>query len=290
MRKYILYNPLAGNEYGEEKAKYLDALYIGHELIYLDIRTIDDYKSFFASLSPTDEVIICGGDGTLSRFANEIDEIPINNNILYYAMGSGNDFLNDLDKPNGSEPFRINDYLVDLPYVYIDGERRRFINGIGYGLDGFVCEKGNQRRKKTKKPVNYTSEALKALLFSYKPKKATVILDGTEKHFENVWLTPTMKGRFFGGGMMIAPKRTRDEKELTVIIAHSCSRFKLLRIFPTIFNGEHIKFKKNIETYSANEVTIIYDSPCAMQIDGETVTNIKQYTASVSAKASLSAN
>ncbi|MBQ8003597.1 MAG: diacylglycerol kinase family protein [Oscillospiraceae bacterium] len=284
MRKYILYNPLAGDEKGKENAKKLDALYIGHELIYRDLTEIDDWKDFFTFLSPEDEIIVCGGDGTLSRFVNSIDGIEIQNNILYYAIGSGNDFLHDLNKPNGSEPFCINEYIDNLPYIYLDGVRRRFINGIGYGLDGFVCKLGNERRKKTGKKVNYTTTALRALLFLYKTRSATVIIDGHEKHYDRVWLTPTMKGRFFGGGMMIAPGQNRGSSDLTVLVAHGCGRLRLLTIFPSIFKGEHIKYKKVIEVFTAKEVTIIYDEPCAMQIDGETVTGVKEYTASVYTK------
>ncbi len=283
MRKYILYNPHAGDEHGAENAKKLYALYIGHELIYRDLTLIEDFKEFFSSLKPDDEVIVCGGDGTLSRFVNSIDGIDIQNDILYYAIGSGNDFLHDLEKPNGSEPFCINEYIRDLPYIYIDGQRRRFINGIGYGLDGFVCELGNERRKKTGKKINYTTLALRALLFLYKPRSATVIIDGQERRYERVWLTPTMKGRFFGGGMMIAPGQKRESSDLTVLVAHSCGRLRLLTIFPSIFKGEHIKYKKVVEVFTAKEVTIIYDEPCAMQIDGETITGVKEYTACVSA-------
>lgn len=283
MRKYILYNPHAGDEHGYDNAKKLDALYIGHELIYRDLTLIADYKEFFSALEPDDEVIICGGDGTLSRFVNSIDGIEIQNNILYYATGSGNDFLHDLNKPNGSEPFCINDYIRNLPYIYLNGQRRRFINGIGYGLDGFVCELGNERRKKTGKKINYTTLAIKAILFMFKPMNATVILDGVEHHFRRVWLTPTMKGRFFGGGMIIAPTRRREDEELSVLVAHGCSKLRLLTILPTIFKGEHIKFKKYVKQYTAKEVTITYDEPCAMQIDGETFTGVKEYSASASA-------
>ncbi len=287
MRKYILYNPHAGDEHGAENAKKLYALYIGHELIYQDLTKISDWDVFFASLDFEDEVIICGGDGTLSRFVNSIDGIEVKNNILYYAIGSGNDFLHDLDKPNGSEPFCINEYIRDLPYMCLDGQRRRFINGIGYGLDGFVCQLGNERRKKTGKKINYTAIAVEAILFKFKPVNATVILDGIEHRFERVWLTPTMKGRFFGGGMMVAPTRRREDEELTVLVAHGCGKLRLLTILPTIFKGEHIKFKKYIKQYTAKEVTIIYDKPCAMQVDGETVTGVKEYSASVSEKVTV---
>ncbi len=285
MRKFILYNPLAGHERGLERARELEAMYIGQELIYTDVTTIDNFKTFFSELQSDDDVILCGGDGSLSRFVNSIEGIEINNNILYYASGTGNDFLRDLGKPNGSEPFRINHYIEKLPYVYINGKKLRFVNGVGYGLDGHVCEVGNRKREKTKKGVNFTLVALKALLYAYRPRNATITIDGITKQYNNVWLTPTMKGRFLGAGMMIAPDRRRDKEDVSVVIVHGCSRLRLLTIFPKIFKGTHIKYKNIVEVHSAKEVTIEYDEPCAMQIDGETITDVKKYTVKVPSRA-----
>lgn len=285
MKKIILYNPLAGDTQGMDAAKKLDAIYIGQELIYRDITEISDFGEIFSSLAPDDEVIVCGGDGTLNQFINSIDGLEITNNILYYATGSGNDFLNDLEKPQGAEPFKLNSYIQNLPFVYINGTKRRFINGIGYGLDGHCCEVGNNLRAATGKKINYTAIAIKSILFSFKPRGATVTIDGIAKHYNKVWLAPTMFGRFFGGGMKIAPQRSRKNHDLSVVVVHDVGSFRLLTILPTIFKGAHIKYKKYVETHSAKEVTVEFDSPCAMQIDGETVSEIKTYTAKVASRA-----
>lgn len=285
MKKYILYNPHAGEDKGEDKIKTINSLYSIHELVHIDITSLENFDDFFSSIEPDADVILCGGDGTLNHFINDIDGVDIKNNVYYYASGSGNDFLHDLGKDNGAEPFLINDYIEKFPTVYIDGVKRRFVNGTGYGLDGFVCEMGNKKRGGKKKKINYTWLALKALLYAYKPRNAAVILDGVEKRFEKVWLTPTMKGKFFGGGMKIAPTRDREDDDLSVVVVHSCPRLRLLTIFPTIYGGTHIKYKKYVEIFSAKKVTITYDEPCAMQIDGETILDVKSYTAMTAEKA-----
>lgn len=286
MKKVILYNPLAGNTNGEDSAKRLDAMYIGQELIYLDITKVEDFREIFSSLAPDDEVIVCGGDGTLNQFINAIDGLEISNNILYYATGSGNDFLNDLEKPQGAEPFKINNYINNLPFVYVNGMKRRFINGIGYGIDGYCCEVGDKIRNTSEKKINYTTIAIKGVLFFFKPRGATVTIDGVTKHYNKVWLAPTMFGRFFGGGMKVAPQRSRKNHDLSVLVAHDCGRLRLLTIFPSVFKGTHIKYKKYVETHSVKkEVTVEFDSPCSLQIDGETVLDVKSYTAKVASRA-----
>lgn len=285
MKKLILYNPLSGNMHGEEAAKGLEAMYIGQQLVFRDVTQISDFTGIFSDLAPEDEIILCGGDGTLNRFINSIDGMDIKNNILYYATGSGNDFLNDLDKPQGAEPFKINNYIKNLPFVYVNGMKRRFINGIGYGIDGYCCEIGEKLRHSSGKKINYTSIAIKGVLYAFTPRGATVTIDGIAKHYNKVWLAPSMFGRYFGGGMKVAPLRSRKDHDLSVIVAHDCSRLRLLTILPTIFKGAHIKYKKYVETHSAKEVTVEFDTPCALQIDGETVSDVKTYTAKVASRA-----
>ena len=49
-------------------------------------------------------------------------------------------------------------------------------------------------------------------------------------------------------------------------------------IFPGIFKGEHIKSKKYAEVLSGKEITVKFDRPTALQIDGETVLGVTSYT------------
>lgn len=283
---YALFNALAGNQTCEEQSRKLTELYKGKELSFKSMAGIN-YAEFFASLSPEDEVIICGGDGTLNRFVNETKDINIRNDILYYAAGSGNDFLHDLGKEKGEPPFKIDQYIKDLPSVIVNGKETLFINAIGFGIDGYCCEVGDEKRKKSNgKPVNYTSIAIKGLLYDFKPANATVIIDGVEKQYKKVWIAPAMHGRFYGGGMNAAPTQRRDDPEgkLSVVIWHGSNKLKTLMIFPSIFKGEHVKHTECIDIVKADEVTIRFDKPCALQIDGETVLGVTEYSAKSSAK------
>ncbi len=283
---YALYNPFAGNKTCEEQTKKLSALYNDKELTMRSMADID-YAEFFASLSPDDSVIICGGDGTLNRFVNETKDIDIKNDILYYAAGSGNDFLHDLGKEKGEPPFKINQYIKDLPSVVVNGKETLFLNAIGFGIDGYCCEIGDEKRKKSNgKPVNYTGIAIKGLLYDFKPANATVIIDGVEKQYKKVWIAPAMHGRFYGGGMNAAPSQRRDapEGKLSSVIWHGSNKTKTLMIFPSIFKGEHIKHTECIEIVKADEITVKFDKPCALQIDGETILGVTEYTAKSSAK------
>lgn len=284
MKYYILYNPLAANG---KCAKNINRLVVpkGFDVVYCDITQIADLNLFLKEIPSSDRIIICGGDGTLNRFINKIDIPCLSREILYFALGSGNDFKGDVAPENANEPFVINDFLRNLPQISVGGENLYFLNGIGYGIDGYCCEERDRRKEKTSKPANYTLIALKGLLFAFKPRLATVIVDGIERHYKKVWMVPTMKGRFFGGGMMVAPDQDRNAEngELTVVVAHNLSKFMIVALFATIFKGKHTKFKKYVEIIKAKEVTVRFDKPCALQIDGETILNVSEYTVKANA-------
>lgn len=275
---YIYYNPKSGNGAGKNAAAKLSSILEG-EKEFIDVLTLDGYAKSFSDLTPDDTIVICGGDGTLNRFVNDIDGILPENEILYYATGSGNDFLHDLELESGTNPIPIRKYITNLPTVEVNGKKYKFINGIGYGIDGYCCEVGDKMRETTDKPINYTPIAIKGLLFHYKPTNATITVDGDTKTYKKVWLAPTMNGRFFGGGMMPAPKQDRLNNETVSTLAmYGCGKLKALMVFPSIFKGEHIKHTDIVEVLTGKNVTVEFDRPTALQIDGETILGVTKYT------------
>ena len=85
---------------------------------------------------------------------------------------------------------------------------------------------------------------------------------------------------------MTAPgqKRNNPEGELTTVIFHDSGRFQTLMIFPSIFKGEHIKKEKMIKVFKGHEISVEFERPCALQIDGETVLGVKSYSTKSAAK------
>lgn len=275
--KYVLFNPFSANgectKKSEEYQKTLECSKI------IDITDITDYKNFFANLDKTDEIIICGGDGTLNRFVNNIDGIDIDNEIYYVPMGTGNDFYADVTQETG-KPILINDYIKNLPVVTVKGKKYKFINGVGYGIDGYCCEVGDKLHAEGK-AANYTAIAIKGLLFHFKPVCATVTVDGVEHTYKKVWIAPTMFGRRYGGGMIPTPEQIRGGEELSLMMFHGSGKLKTLMIFPSIFKGEHVKKEKYVTVLKGKNITVKFDSPRALQIDGETVLDVEEYTANV---------
>lgn len=277
---HILYNPLSGSGQGLDRVQPLKEILKDQELRFIDVREVGDFRSFFLGLQEGDAVVIAGGDGTLNHFANDVADVDIQNPVYLYSVGSGNDFRADVDPAGEKQLIKINEYIRDLPVVTVKGRTRRFVNGIGYGIDGYCCEVGDELAKKSDKPVNYAGIAIKGLLFHYKPTHAKVTVDGVTKEFDRVWLAPSMNGRYYGGGMNIAPAQDRlaKPKTLTLVVLHGSGKLKTLIVFPSIFKGEHVKHTEMVSIMTGKEITVEFDRPVALQIDGETVTDVTTYS------------
>ena len=285
---YVLFNTLAGNKNLEQETEALHDFLDG-EIVKKDIQSVD-YKTFLAPLTKEDTLVLCGGDGTLNHFANDTDGIDIACEVLYYPSGSGNDFAHDIGIEPHGKPVSIKQYLQNLPMVEVKGKTYRFLNNVGFGIDGYCCEVGDQCKAKSDKAVNYTSIAIKGLLFHYKPTTATVVVDGETYTYKKVWIAPTMKGRYYGGGMIATPEqdRTAPDGKLSVMLLHNSNKFKTLMVFPSIFKGEHINYKKNVVVHTGYDIHVKFDRPTALQIDGETILGVTEYKATAKVPAVIS--
>ena len=275
---YVLYNTLSNNKQGEKAADELIAKIGGAEK--KSVIGID-YVAFLNELTAKDVVYLVGGDGTLNIFVNAVYGQTFKCKIYFCPAGSGNDFINDVkdDEAYKDGIVDIMKFVKNLPTVYVNGMKRRFINGIGFGLDGVCCEMGDAQRAKSDKPVNYSSIAIKLVLYKFKPRTAVVTVDGVEHIYKKVWIAPSMKGRYYGGGMKVAPKQNRfaEDGSLTFVAVASCLRLRVFMAFPKIFSGEH-EGKKIVTMLKGKEITVKFDRPCALQIDGETVLGVTEYT------------
>ena len=271
----VLYNPIANNGRSREAVETLVAK-LGPRCTFCDVTK--GYAELLAALTEKDAVLLCGGDGTLNRFINDTEGLSLPCDVLYYASGSGNDFARDISLSRGDDPVSIKRYLRDLPEVEVKGRRYRFLNGVGYGIDGYCCQVGDELRAIPGKKVDYTAIAIKGLLGKFKPKNAKVTVDGETHTYHKVWLAPTMNGRYYGGGMIATPEQDRLAKDgVSLLVWHGSGSLKTLMLFPSIFKGEHVKHTKHTAILRGREIEVVFDSPCALQIDGETVLDVTSY-------------
>ena len=280
--QYLLYNPLSGkeNQAKTDAACYSVVANMPTELV--DLTKIENFRDFLEGLDLYDDIVIFGGDGSLNRIANELADTNIHNDIYYYPSGTGNDFARDVGKTDVLEPFLITDFRKGLPTVMANGNQSKFVNGVGFGIDGYCCEVGDLLKSQHKK-TNYTAIAIKGILFYFNPVNATVVVDGQKYDFKKVWIAPTMFGRYYGGGMMPTPmqNRNRADKKVSLMVFHGAGKLRTLMIFPSIFKGKHVKKKKHVAILEGKNISVTFDRPTSLQIDGETVLNVSSYNVEI---------
>jgi len=278
---YLIYNKKSDNGHGcctaKAKAKELEA-------VFADLKLLDsnelDLNEFSKSLTKDDSLILCGGDGTINYFINHVEDLDnLAYKFYFVESGTGNDFVRDLKKDEATGIFLINEVVKELPVVEVKGNKYRFINGIGFGIDGECCRVAEEQKAAGVAKIDYTAITIKLLLFKYKRPKAEVILDdGKVRHYKKVYLASVMNGQYYGGGMQVAPKQVRRSGELSFVVFHGPCRLGALMAFPSIFKGELVKKTKVCQTKKCKKATVKFSVPTTLQIDGEVVKDVTEYT------------
>ncbi len=269
----ILYNPLSRN--GKSQS-IVDELVLklkaeGKDTVVHSILEIPSVANFIQGVQKEDRVIILGGDGTLHHLVNSIRGYDITQPIYVLKAGTGNDFIRSI--PSKEHLIQINEYIQDLPKVTINGEESLFLNGTGMGVDAYVCHLVNTSTKK-KSAANFFKNALKAFL-TYKPSEATVTIDGVSKTYKKVWFVLAANSVYMGGGMKFSPSSIREDDLLEFMIIHRVPRFILFLIFPTIYFGKHIWFKRWVTIIQGKTMDVAYGKVSFLQKDGESVNHVQ---------------
>ena len=74
----------------------------------------------------------------------------------------------------------------------------------------------------------------------------------------------------YGGGMKIAPRAEMDDGLLDVCVVGAVDRFRLLRLFPTVYSGNHLNVPE-VEYFQVPRVRVETEHPLDVYADGEFV-------------------
>ena len=73
--------------------------------------------------------------------------------------------------------------------------------------------------------------------------------------------------------------KEREDGTVSTMVYYGKGKIKSLMVFPSIFKGEHVAHTDMVKLFKgAHNVTVKFDRPTALQIDGETVTNVTEYS------------
>ena len=272
---YILFNPLSNGGTCIAKADKIKEKLISEnkEVTSISLLDIEHIQDFLDSLNKEDIIILVGGDGTLYHIANEIAGYNIHNKVLLAKAGTGNDFYRDVKHEEVDGFVRIDQYITNTPSIKVNDETLHFNNSCGMGVDGDICERVNKSKRKG--PINYFYNCLKAVL-NFKKFILNVKIDGEEYTFDKTWFTVVMQGKYFGGGMKVAPNQDRNSEDLTLIVVHKVCVPLLIIILPTIYTGLHVHFKRYVKILKGKEIELKASYPQYTEFDGDITPNISE--------------
>lgn len=272
---YILYNDKSNEGKPIKEAKRLEKKFRRKKKEYQSFSIFDIDKKeveFHQKLTSNDQLILIGGDGTLHYYFNSIYPSPIIYRVFIKACGRGNDFSRDYKK---HKLFEITHLVNDFPKIKInDEEKYVFLNGVGMGVDSYVCFEQLKNATLHIKE-SYFKVALRVFK-NFKPYSLDITIDGVSYHYEKVWFFVCNNGCYFGGGMKITPMAKREDDHLDICIVHGIKLKRLLLVFPIVFLGLHrFILKKYIHFFKGKHVLVKPTNCDVLQKDGEISLRIK---------------
>lgn len=215
-----------------------------------------------------------GGDGTVSETARGILASESMCALGVIPHGTGGDFARSLGVPSrvadAARALRKGETRrIDVGRVrFDDGSSRCFVNAASFGLSAEVAKRVNAS---SKSKLSYAEQLLKAAFDFRFPR---VELETELGLPERVFITTLSvhNGRFFGGGMEMAPGAELRDGKLQLVVVRKMSPLKLLSRAPLLYRGSHLQ----LEDVEHSEIVSLAARPAngdviEVEVDGESV-------------------
>jgi len=225
-----------------------------------------------AQLSDFDGLVAAGGDGTVFEVLNGLYQHPkaVRIPLGLLPIGTGNAFARELDLKADV----VNDAIellcrgqtrqVDVGFVKSADHNFYFINVVSMG---FAVDAGLTAQKmKFLGKAAYTLATLWQVL-KLKSYPLEIKIDDKSTTSDNIFVTIS-NSRFTGTHFLIAPDAEIDDGQLDVTVLENLPRFRLLKLFPTIYSGRHIEYSE-ISSCKAAQISIRSPKGLLLGPDGE---------------------
>ncbi len=234
-----------------------------------------------------DRVVAVGGDGTVNEVLNGFFEEGGDTAVRPGAAlglipnGTGGDFRRSVGIPH--EPRAAAALLARgdrrpcdvgrIEFLDADGHRlsiHHFLNIADCGLGGEVVMRANRSSKRVGGKATFAWASVRAVV-AYGRKPARVVVDGTPVQglMQNVVVA---NGRYFGGGMLVAPDADVNDGLLDVIVLGDIGRLRTVVNMPLVYRGRHIGHPGVVALKGRRvEITPLSGSRMLFDVEGEQI-------------------
>jgi YegS/Rv2252/BmrU family lipid kinase len=286
MSTFVLVNPSSRSGATGQRMAELEALlrrHIGsYELLRTEREGDGERLARVAAARGATRLVVAGGDGTVSEAlsgllqAGRAGEIEVG----LLPLGTGRDFARLLELGTDLETSiaRLETgqrRQVDAGRVRCrapDGSERTrcFLNIASLGLSAESTRWLAERDKRGRRgPLSYVVSALVGLA-RYPMSKVTIWVDDRIVHEGPLSLAAVSNGRFFAGGMRVAPGASIDDGLLDVVVVAGMSRAASLVRFPALVLGRHVHDRR-VNVHRGKVVRAESDDAVWIEADGEPV-------------------
>jgi diacylglycerol kinase (ATP) len=202
-----------------------------------------------------DLVIASGGDGTIGETVDGLLKSGLPANALprfaILPCGTGSDFARSLGMTGTAREMvsKIaagNEREIDagrVTFVDDDGRAamRHFINIASLGLSGPTARAVNKAKRsgKASGPLLFMWHTIRELV-RYKFQDVRITVDNSPPLEARIAVVAAANGRFFGGGMMIAPQAELDDGMLDLVIFRGAAKLTLIKDMRLLYTGSHV--------------------------------------------------
>ena len=226
------------------------------------------------------EILVVGGDGTLNEVINGVvadDEVASADVVLsLIPCGTGKDFARSLGikSPEHALDVLTNGDISALDIGSISyragstNERRFFVNVADVGLGAETAAWMNRSSKRLGGFLGYLVAAMRTIIvFSGKP--ARVLVDDVLVHDGPAGMVVLANGRYFAGGMRIAPNASLTDGLVDVLILDDVPKYTLLgSLLPRVYRGKHLEHPA-VHHYQGSRIEISSPESMPFEVDGE---------------------
>ncbi|MGA9351944.1 MAG: diacylglycerol kinase family protein [Anaerolineae bacterium] len=225
-------------------------------------------------------IVAVGGDGTVNEVLNGlVEEGAVDPEVTLGIIpcGTGADFSRTVGIPRDyvgacRQLLRFETRLVDLGRITClrQGQEveRYFINVAGLGFDGEVAELANRSPKVLGGTITYLA-CLFTSLVTYRNKNVELSFDG--QHLRGRLNSVIVcNGRYFGGGMFVAPGASLDDGIFDVVILGNLNKLEVVVNLPRLYKGTHLTHPK-VSLCHAREIHVEARERMFLQAEGELI-------------------
>lgn len=219
------------------------------------------------------DIIVCGGDGTVSQVAGVLLGIPVNIGIVPMGSGNGLAFAAKIPKRiHKALEVIFAGHAAPIDSFYINKKFSCMLCGLGF--DAQVAHDFAKQQKRGL--VTYVKQSVKNF-FTAKPFPFEIIIDGRSITTDAFFISIANSNQF-GNNFTIAPQASLHDGLLDIVVVNEMSKLRMIwTVLKQIRNGqvslyEDKKYHRNdIHYFQTKKLTIKNPQLAPLHIDGDPV-------------------